>query len=290
MILVTGATGNVGSALVPTLQAQAADFKAFVRNPEKAEALRTQGVTVVEGDLGRPETLETALDGVDTVFMLSSVAPDIADLSRNVVDVAKANGSLRIVRMSALKAAPDAPTRISRLHAEADAYLQSSGVPYTILRSHFFTQNAMLSAPSVAAEGKMYFALGAGKLGMIDVRDVAQIAATTLTSAGHEGKIYTPTGPASVDFHAVAQALGSALGKEVSYVPVPTSAALESMREMGLPEWLSDGYGEYFDAYQEGYGDFTTSDFTDVTGQTARSVEDFARDFASAFTGETVAA
>ena len=164
MILVTGATGNVGSALVGELKAAGADFKALVRNPEKAEALKADGVEVVMGDLGKPDTLAAALEGVDKVFLLSSVAPEMAEVQINLIDAAKESGSPHIVRMSAVKASSDSPMRIGRLHAEADAYLEASGLPYTILRPHFFMQNVMMGAQSVAAEGKLYMSFAKGEL------------------------------------------------------------------------------------------------------------------------------
>ena len=125
MILVIGATGNMRSALVGELKAAGADFKAMARNSEKAEALKADGVEVVMGDLAKPDTLAAALE-------------EVAELHGNLVDAARESGSPHIVWMSAIKASDDSPMRIGRLHAEADANLEVSGLPYTILRPHFF--------------------------------------------------------------------------------------------------------------------------------------------------------
>ena len=104
-----------------------------------------------------------------------------------------------------------------------------------------------------------------------------------LTEDGHEGKTYTLTGPASISFHDVAAGLSTALGKQVKYVDVPLEAGRQAMVGMGLPEWIADAFGEYFKAFSEDYGDFTTPDVENVSGHTARSYETFARDFAQVF-------
>ncbi len=127
-----------------------------------------------------------------------------------------------------------------------------------------------------------------GKTGMIDVRDIVGVAVKVLTEDGHEGETYTLTtltGPASISFGDVAAALSKALGKQVSYVNVPLEAAREGMIGMGMSEWIADAFGEYFTAFSEGYGDFTTPDVEKVTGNPPRSYETFASDFAQVFGG-----
>ena len=122
-----------------------------------------------------------------------------------------------------------------------------------------------------------------GRLGMIDVRDIVDVAAKVLTEDGHEGKTYGLTGPASISFHDVATGLSKALGKEVIYVDVPLETARAAMAGMGLPEWHADAYNEYNNAFGEGLGDFTTNDVEEITGHPARSYETFARDFCQEF-------
>jgi hypothetical protein len=158
--------------------------------------------------------------------------------------------------MSAVKASADSPMRIGRLHAEADANLEASGLPYTILRPHFFMQNVMMGAQSVAGEGKLYMSFGQGELGMVDVRDIASSAASILTADGDKfvGNTYTPTGPESISLGAVAGALSSALGKPVDYVDVPIEGSREAMMGMGFPEWVVEGFLEYFQSYSTGWG------------------------------------
>ena len=286
-ILVTGATGNVSSGLIAALIAKGAVVRALVRDATKAQGLRDAGAEVVIGDLDKPETLDGAYSGVDKVFLLT--APTAAQISqaRNGIVAAKCSDSPYVVRLSAgaLETAPDSPARITRQHAEIDAELKASGLPYTILRPHNFMQNTLMAAQTIASDGAVYMPMKDGKIGIIDVRDIVDVAAKVLTEDGHQGKTYGLTGPASISYHDMAAELSKALGKEVKYVDVPLEAAREAMIGMGLSEWHADAFNEYNKALSEGLGDFTTGDVEEVTGHPARSFETFARDFAQAFKG-----
>ncbi len=147
-------------------------------------------------------------------------------------------------------------------------------------------QNTMMSAQTVSSDGAVYIPFEEGKAGMIDARDIADVAVKVLTEDGHEGKSYNLTAPASISFGDVAAALSKALGKRVNYVNVPLEAAREGMIGMGMSEWFADAMVGVFQALgHEGYGDFTTPDVEKVTGHPARSYETFARDFAQVFGG-----
>ncbi len=284
-ILVTGATGNVGGGVVASLTAMGADVRALVHDESKAQGLRDTGVEVVIGDLAKPETLDPAFSGVDKVFLVTPVGPAQVSLARNAIAAAKRAGSPHIVRLSAgaVREMPGALPRVSAQHAEIDAELKASGLPYTILRPHGFMQNTLMAAQTVASEGVVYMAVKDAKMGIIDFRDIADVAAKVLTEAGHEGKTYGLTGPASISYHDVAAGLSKALGKDVKYVDVPLEAAREAMVGMGLPERMADAMTEYNKAFSEGFADFTTNDVKEITGHPARSYETFAHDFAQAF-------
>ena len=284
-ILVTGATGNVSSALIANLIDKGASVRGLVRDESKGESLKDSGVEVAIGNLDDQGSIEKALEGIEKVFLLTPVGEDSPQQSRNVTDAALKQGSPYIVRMSAIGAASDAPSRNGKAHAETEADLIKSGLPYTILKPHFFMQNIMMAAESIASEGNIYMPFKDGKLGMIDVRDIADVSAVILTEEGYEGKTFTPSGPKSISLSEVAAAFSSALDKEVNYIDVPMEAADESLSGMGFPEWNKNAYLEYFKAYSEGWGDYTSSDVEDITGNPARSIETFAKDFAQVFGG-----
>ena len=171
------------------------------------------------------------------------------------------------------------------LHAQVNAELEASGLPYTSLRPTFYMQNTLAAAQSVASDGMIYMPFKDAKVGMIDMRDVAETAAKILTTEGHEGQTYVMTGPASISIRDVASGLSKALGKEVKYVNVPMEAAREAMIGMGMSEWLAEDFCEYFENHSTGVSDFTTNEVEKLTGHPPRSYETFARDFAQYFGG-----
>jgi uncharacterized protein YbjT (DUF2867 family) len=286
-ILITGATGTVGGAVLDRLGTTGCDVRVLTRDAARAEALRARGVEAVVADFLQPETLGPALAGVRVVFLLTPISPAQVLQARNLITAATASGHHpRIVRLSVHQASPDAPTRISRQHAEVEDAVLSSGLPYTLLRPQSFMQNTLLLAHMVAATGTIYQPFKDGRLGMINARDIAEVAARVLTEEGHEGRVYTLTGPAAISFHDVAQALSEVLGTAVRYIDVSLEAAKEAMLRRGVPEWLADALNEYAKAHSEGYSDFTTDDVARLTGHRATSYEQFAHDFAQAFRGD----
>ncbi len=290
-LLLTGAAGLVSSALVAALNSvpeperRELRLRALIRDAKKASAFERQGIEVVLGDLDEPESLLPAFEGVTDLWLLNALTPRQPEHSMNALHEAKRAGVERVVRLSAVGAGYDAPTRNGRLHALSDAELQASNLKWTILRPHFYTQNLLQSAHNISQDGAIYWDLGSGKLGMIDVRDVADFAARVFVSAPdlHHGKIYTLTGPASVSLHEAAAQLGEGLGAPVRYVPVSHEAAREAMLGSGMGTWLTGMMLEYAAAYSDGWGDFTTPSIPDVLGRPARAVRDFARDHAAAF-------
>ena len=195
MILVTGATGRTGSEVVKALIAKGEQVRALVRAPQRAGAIQGPGVELVVGDVEKPETWDAALQGVDKVFLLSPEGPQMAELHGKFADAAKRAGVSHLVRMSILVANPDSPLAIGKWHGEADQNVANSGIPYTIVRPAYFMQNIIGSARMIASDGVLPGAMGDGKVGVIDTRDIGNVAATVLTSAGHEGKTYPLTGP-----------------------------------------------------------------------------------------------
>lgn len=286
-ILVTGATGTVSTALLGALKGKPGlRLRALVRDPAKAEALKKDGVEVVTGDLEEPDTLAEAFDGVDILWLLTPASALEPSMGSNAVVAAKRAKVKHIVRNSAIKAGHDAPNRNGRLHALVEESVKASGIPWTILRPHYYMQNLLSSAASVASDGVLYMNNGQGRLGTIDGRDVGVFAAKVIEHVDrHAGKVYNPTGPESIDMAAAAETLSRVLGKQVSYVALPPEAAQQAMLGFGLPRWFVGNVVDYGRVYAEGWGDFVTSDFKAITGQDARSFKEFATDFAPAFGG-----
>ncbi len=291
-VLVTGATGTVSTALLAELKGKPGiHARALVHNAGKAAALVEEGYEVAVGDLEEPETLDEVFEGVDVLWLLTPASALEPSMGSNAVNAAREAKVKHIVRNSAIKAAHDAPNRNGRLHAQVEDAVKASGIPWTILRPHYYMQNLLSSAGSVASDGMLYMNMGEALVGMIDARDVGVLAARVIEDpSSHAGKIYNPTGPESSTMQDAAEVLGHVLGKPVQYVALPQEAARDAMLGFGLSRWFVGNVVDYGRVYSQGWGDFVTSDFAAVTGQRARSFKQFATDFATVFGGSHVAA
>jgi uncharacterized protein YbjT (DUF2867 family) len=289
LILVTGSTGHTGSGLVPTLLAAGARVRALVRNPGQAEALRKLGAEVVVADLGDPATLDAAVAGVDRIYMCLFNGPEQANHGRNLLAAARRAGRPHIVHHAA---SGSDRSRIIRHIDEVEKALRASGLPWTILRPTFYLQNTMMAIPTVQSHGAIYLPMKQGRMAMTDIRDIVDVAAHVLLSPdmrAHEGKTYTLTTPESFTIADFAGALGAALGKPVTYVDVPISAARESMVGMGMDPWVVDGYMELFEGFADNWGDKTSTDVQKLLGRPARGLREFVADFKGAFANAVAA-
>jgi NAD(P)H dehydrogenase (quinone) len=277
--LITGATGKTSELVSAALRHQGATVRALVRDVTKAAALSERGVQISHGDFDKPDTLARALDGVTSVSLVTPPNPGDAGMVARFLDVAvKSPTAPRIVRLSAIMATEGGPTDSTRNHGGADRAILESGLAYAILRPNYFMQNLFGSAESILTGGKLVHSMGDGRIGFIDVRDIADVAAAVLLDRGWDHGIYDLTGPASVSFHDVARDLGDALGREVTCAPITPEQARESALQKGWGEWGAGLIAGYATAYAKGWGDFTTSFVQKITGHEARSVGQFARE------------
>jgi uncharacterized protein YbjT (DUF2867 family) len=288
LILVTGATGNTGSGLVPTLLAAGARVRALVHTANKAEALRKQGAEVVVADLGDPSALDAVVAGVDKIYLCLFNGPEQANHGRNLLAAARKAGRPHIVHHNA---SGSDRSRIIRHINEIESELRASGLPWTILRPTFYLQNMMMAIPTVQSHGAIYLPMKDGRMAMTDVRDIVDVAAHVLTAptSAHDGKTYELTTPETFTIAEFATALGAELGKPVNYLPVPISAARESMVGMGMDPWVVDGYMELFEGFADNWGDKTSSDTLNLLGRAARGLRGFVADFKGYFAGNAAA-
>lgn len=283
-ILVTGATGTIGSILVEKLAAAGAPARALVRSLEKAEGIERLGLEAVLGDLDKPETLKPALEGIEKVFLLSAPDPRQAELQSNLVQAAKASGVRHIVKLSVIGIGSGLESiSLGRLHRQTEEEIERSGMQYTHLRPNGFMQNNLRFAGTIKSQGVFYAPYGETKVSDVDARDVASVAHSTLTEDGHEGKVYEITGPEALSYDDMAREFSSALGHEVRYVEVPVETAREAMVGMGMQTWLVDALVELFNFYRDGRADQVTDTVREVTGREPITFAQFARDYAGAF-------
>jgi uncharacterized protein YbjT (DUF2867 family) len=283
MILVTGATGKTGFDVLRGLSIVGAAARALVRDPSKAQAVRRPGVEVAVGDLGKPATLPAALRGCDRVFLCSSVDPRQVELQGNLIRAAKDAGVRHVVRMGAVGAALDSPVSFGRWHAETEKQLIASGVPWTLLRPHFFMQNFLGFVPAIQAQNAFQMPMKGGKIPLVDTRDIAAVAVEALTGAGHERKIYEITGPEALSGQDLAQKLSRALGRTIAYRDASPEEARRGMVAAGAPEWLADAMVALFGVFAAGHAAAVSPVVEQVTGYPARTFDDWARENAAAF-------
>ncbi|MBI3448812.1 MAG: SDR family oxidoreductase [Acidobacteria bacterium] len=286
MILITGATGNTGMEVVRQVTARGGRVRALVRSPEKAVTVTGGGgIETAAGDLDNPESLARALAGVEKVFLLSTADPRQVELQGNLVVAAKKAGVKHIVKMSALGAAMNSPVSFGRWHAQTENQIEKSGMAFTHLRPHFFMQNTLMFAASVAKDGTIYAPMGDGKISLVDTRDIAAVAAVVLTSPGHEGKAYDVTGSEALSFSDLAAKIGAATGRSVKYVDVPPAAARQAMLALGMKDWMADAMLALYAIFAAGHAAAIADSVPRITGRPARSYDQFAKDFAHVFKG-----
>ncbi|WP_052668756.1 NAD(P)H-binding protein [Nitriliruptor alkaliphilus] len=283
-ILVTGATGRVGSALLPRLRGMEHRVIAITRRPAALPGLRGRGAEAVVADLRQPRALCDLLAEVDAVFLSTPDAPDQDRLEAAVIAAAGTSGEPHVVKLSAQSAGLLPPRSFGVYHRRSEEALEASGLPYTILRPTLFLQSLLLFARDVARRRKLIAPAGAGRIAMVDVDDVAAAAAVALGTRDHRGRIYTLTGPAAHSFSDVASQLSDELGHRVGYVsPPPLVARVMLPIAMKMPRWQAKLVVDLFDALRTGAQEMVSGDVATLTGRPAAPLDNFVRANIAAF-------
>ena len=282
-ILVTGATGTIGSFVVDLLKENKANFVAMVRNEEKAKPFIEKGIKTVMADFSKPALLEKALEGIQKVFLLSVTSPESPVLQGNLVKLAKTAGVEHIVKGSVRGADVNADFNIGRWHGQTEADIRDSGIPYTFLQPHSFLQNLLFDADGIREEGKIYGMQGDGKIPMVDARDIAAVGVASLLEEGHENKSNLLTGPEAISYHDIVRELSSALGKEIKYIKQTPEEGRKAMLSGGMPEWLVDDMVKLNMRYAANKGAEVSPDVENVLGRKAHSLQDFINDYINLF-------
>jgi uncharacterized protein YbjT (DUF2867 family) len=279
-ILVIGATGNVGTAVVAELQKRGAEVRALIRKQTAAEGQLPAGVEVAVGDLLDPVSVEKALHGVDKLYLLNAVVPDELTQGLIAYDLAKKLKLRHIVYHSVFRVEhfKDVPHFASKLAIE-DA-IREFDLPFTIIRPNYFFQNDATLKEALTMGGIYPMPLGSVGISAVDIRDIAEAAAIALTSDGHHGKTYNLNGPQVLSGPNVASIWSRLLGKEIRYAGNEMDAFEEQMRKRA-PSWSAFDIRMMFQGYLErGFvaetGDLET--LTNLLGHAPRRYEDFARE------------
>jgi len=280
MILITGASGNVGKEVLKQVAATGAKVRAAFQTVTKAAAAPS-GVEIATMDYNKPETLQAALKGIERVFLVAPPTPNLPALERKAIDEIKQSGVRHVVKLSAM-GGRDAI--FPRQHADSEDYIKSSGVPYTFLRPNGFMQNFVTyNGATINTQNAFYGSQGDGEVSHIDLRDIAAVAVKTLIEDGHQGKAYTLTGPEALSNTRVAEILSEDTGREIKYVDLTAEQFKQALLGAGLPEWSANALADLQQFYRRGGASAVTRDVEQLLGRKPTSFEQFSRDYAQAF-------
>ncbi len=235
---ITGATGQLGRLVVEKLKEKttAADLVALVRTPEKAADL---GIEARPFDYSKPETLAASLKGIDHLLLISgNEVGQRKQQHENVINAAKEAGVKWIVYTSLLHA-DKSTLGLAPEHLATEVALKASGIPYTILRNGWYTENYTAAVPGAIQAGAFTGSAGDGKISSAARVDYAEAAAVVLTSEGHQGKVYELAGDETYTLTDLSAEISRQTGKDIPYKNLPEADYAEVLKGIGLPEGIA---------------------------------------------------
>ena len=268
-MLVTGATGKLGSKIVEKLleTVPADQLAVSVRNPEKAEALRARGVDVRHGDFDRPETLESAFRGIDRLLIISADGDNETRIRQHGNAVAAAErAGVRFIAYTSIANARESKNFLAPTHKATEEAILQTGIPYSFLRNNWYLENEMSSIQGVLAGAPWVTSAENGKVGWALQQDYADAAAAVLSGEGHENTVYELSGKLLTQ-EEIASALGEVLGKEVPVQHVDDAAYRDIMKNAGVPDFLIPMVVEIQKGIREGTLEVESDDFEKVLGR-----------------------
>ncbi len=289
MILITGANGTVGSAVLAAVAKSGQKHRAMYRSKEDA-AKAPSGTEAVIADFGDKASLAAALRGVASVYLVCSPIPQLARLEGNMIEACEAAGVRRIVLNSAMGAG-DYPKSFPSWHRQVENKLTAAKMAYCILRPNSFHQNILaFYAPSIRAQGAFYSGMGNARVSFLNVQDIAAVAARALLGGEHDGKVYELNGPEAVTYAQLADKISRQAGVTAQYVDIPLDAQRKAMLDQGMPEWQVTALLDLQAYYTGGKGGSTDGQLVKLLGHPPVTLDTFLCDHAGEFRPQTAKA
>jgi uncharacterized protein YbjT (DUF2867 family) len=282
MILITGATGNIGTELVTNLVSKQTPIRVITRDEKKVAHLGPEVERVI-GDRQERSVVQRALQGADKVFVIVALFDKDHDADRLLVDEAQKAGVRQIVLISSGTVHLGEQNSIGFLHREKELLIEKSGIPWTFLRPGGFMSNAFQWVDTIKSQRKVFNPSGDGKFAPISPSDIAAVAAIALTSSGHEGKAYDLTGTELLSIQEQVRTLSKVTGSPIECVDVPPDVAAERMKASGLPDILIQGLRDLWIRVRNGESTFYTNEVESLTGRPAQTFETWCYEHRSAF-------
>jgi uncharacterized protein YbjT (DUF2867 family) len=274
-LLFIGASGLIGSLVTPALMK--AGFSVSTAGRRGLSVGDAPGIAV---DLRDSTNLARTMQGVATVALVLPDVPDMEAIGLNAVNAAKAAGVRRLLWFSSFGAKPDNQARFSRRHPVIDDAVRGSGIPYTILRPSFLMQNfTSFYGDIIRTTGMIFLPLGDARVSHLDLRDLAEAAAATLTDDRHINKTYDLSGPGALHTGEVAEQIGSATGRTIRYQPISVAEMEAGLRDAGMDAWFAEGLAELYGWIRDsGLASQVTDSVERLLGRKATPFREFARD------------
>lgn len=241
MIVVTGATGQLGRLVIASLlkKTAASNIVAAVRNVEKAKDIAALGVQVRQADYSQPASWDAALQGADKVMLISSSeVGQRTQQHRSVIDAAKRAG-IKLLAYTSVLHADTSPLGLAAEHRETETLLRASGVPFVLLRNGWYTENYTAGIPAALAHNAVFGCAGDGLIASASRADYAEAAAVVLTSDNQAGKTYELAGDAAFTLSEFAAEISRQSGKAIGYVNLPEADYEKALLGAGLPGFLA---------------------------------------------------
>ncbi|MFJ3892186.1 SDR family oxidoreductase [Streptomyces sp. NPDC090083] len=281
MILVTGATGTIGSDVVRQLAARGEKVRALTRDPGRADV--PSGVETARGHHADRASVEAALTGAEVAFLVGVFGPDDAEHDRGLVEAARAAGVRRIVKLSGIGTGEPAVGPVGTWHMAGEQAVRDSGLEWTILRPSAFASNTLGWAASLRAGGPVPNTSGDGGQGVVDPRDVSEAAVAALLGPAHAGRTYTLTGPEVLTVPDQAAVLADVLGRPVPVRDLSSAEARAHLLGLGFSDTFIDA-SEISRAFvRNGGNEVVTDDVREVLGRPARTYREWAEDHRAVF-------
>lgn len=268
-VLVTGATGKLGSKVVESLlkTLPANELAVSVRSAEKAENLRARGVEVRQGDFDHPDTLDEAFKGIDRLLIISADGDNETRIRQHTNAVLAAErAGVKFIVYTSLANATESENLMAPPHVATEAAIIKTGIPYSFLRNNWYFENEIGSIQGVLAGAPWVTSAGKGKVGWALQQDYADAAAAVLVGNGHENTVYELSGPLLTQ-EELASALGDILGKEVPVQQVSDEKYAEIMKGLGLPDFVIPIVVGIQESIRNGSLEVESNDFEKLLGR-----------------------
>lgn len=286
MIVVTGATGQLGQRIVQHLAARLPNagvgrLAVSVREPAGAEAFAARGIDVRKGNFDDAASLPRAFAGAERVVLISTDSPKAVRIGqhRNAIEAARVAGVKHIIYTSFLDADAASPSEFAQVHAATEADLAASGIAHTVLRNSMYADFLPMTFAGALQTGVLQLPAGEGKVSYLSRNELAEATAAAALAPRLEKRVYELTGQTAHDYHDITARVAAATGKTLRYEAVSEDAYIAALESVGVPAWFARALANMYSAAAENRLARTTHDFAALVGHPPKSIDCLVAEF-----------